>query len=107
MIDVGDYPEPNTKGRKWLVKLYVRFLLLLTFFKPENMTFINVFFELLHTFSRTLIVVSFSCARKRDAYKGYRHNNDCNCVRGEYFFYQPTLVDKRIESLHRQMTISV
>ena len=41
---------------KWPVKLYVRFFTFFyVFFKiPKNMTF-YVFFELLHTFSRTVI----------------------------------------------------
>ena len=42
---------------KWLVKLYARFYVF--FSKSENMTFLR-FFELLHTFSRTLDVANKS-----------------------------------------------
>ena len=58
MFDVGDLPlltfgncVLKTEVIKWPLKLYVRFLRF--FSKSKNMTF-YVFFELLHTFSRTL-----------------------------------------------------
>jgi len=63
MFDVGDLPVPvltfgncvlKTGVIKWPLKLYVRFL---RFFQnPEKHDFLR-FFELLHTFSRTL----YSC----------------------------------------------
>jgi len=67
MFDVGDLPVLSVGNCvlkpgviKWPVKLYVRFLRFYVFFQnPKKHDF--TFFELLHTFSRTLVVIG-DCA---------------------------------------------
>jgi len=61
MFDVGDLPVLTvgncvlkTEAIKWPLKLYVRFFTFLTVFLKIQNTRLFTFFELLHTFSRTL-----------------------------------------------------
>jgi len=64
------------------VKLYVRFLTFFTFFFKIQKTWLFTFFELLHTFSRTLVsTCSFDlCCQCGAAFNGGRDDNlDPSC----------------------------